>query len=132
MMKIQELNVYVVARYQGKILLLKRKSDWWEFPGGSVEWGEDPIKAAEREFKEETNLVIKNLKFAGVTSATYEKGEDEKHSVYIVYLGDTDSDKFIISGEHAEGRWLMTNEAKYLKFGLNAEPVLDMIEEENS
>ena len=127
-MKIQELNVYVVARYQGKILLMKRKSDWWEFPGGSVDWGEDPIKAAEREFKEETKLIVRDLSFVGVTSATYQSGEDEKHSVYIVYSGETDSDKFICSGEHAEGRWLMPQEAKYMKFGLNAEQVLDMLE----
>jgi 8-oxo-dGTP diphosphatase len=127
-MKVQELNVYVVAKHQGKILLTKRSEGWWEFPGGSVDWGEDPIKAAEREFKEETNLVVKNLKFVGVTSATYQKGEDEKHSVYIVYSGETDSDKFILSSEHAEGRWLMLSEAKYMKFGLNAESVLEMIE----
>jgi len=127
-MKVQELNVYVVAAHEGKILLAKRKEGWWEFPGGSVEWGEDPIKAAEREFREETNLIVRNLRFIGVTSATYQKGEVEKHSVYIVYKGETDSENFILSGEHVEGRWLMPNEAQYMKFGLNAEHVLDMLE----
>jgi ADP-ribose pyrophosphatase YjhB (NUDIX family) len=126
-MKVQELNVYVVASFNDKILLMRRHDGWWEFPGGSVDWGEDPIKAAEREFKEETQLIVSNLKFVGVTSATYKKEEDEKHSVYIVYSGETNSDKFIISGEHAEARWLMPQEAKYMKLGLNAEPVLDLI-----
>lgn len=126
-MRVQELNVYVVAKHQDKILLVKRKDGWWEFPGGSVEWGESPEKAAEREFKEETQLVVNNLVFLGVTSAVYKKGEDEKHSVYIVYSGDASSDKHILSGEHAEARWLMPTEAKYLKLGLNAEPVMDML-----
>lgn len=127
MMKVQELNVYVVAKHGDKILLMKRKDGWWEFPGGSIDWGESPEKAAEREFKEETQLLVTNLKSLGVTSATYQKGEDEKHSVYLVYEGNVSSDKFILSGEHAEARWLMPHEAKYLKLGLNAEPVMDMI-----
>ena len=126
-MKLQELNVYVVAKYQEKILLMRRKDSWWEFPGGSIEWGESPEVAAVREFKEETQLIVSDLKFVGVTSATYQKGEDEKHSVYIVYTGVANSDKFIISGEHTEARWLMPHEARFMKLGLNAEPVMDMI-----
>ena len=92
-----------------------------------MEWGEAPEKAAEREFREETQLAVKNLKLAGVTSAVYMKGDDEKHSVYIVYTGETDSDRFILSGEHVEARWLMPHEAKFMKFGLNAEPALEMV-----
>ncbi|MBN1169771.1 NUDIX hydrolase [Candidatus Micrarchaeota archaeon] len=127
-MKIQELNSYMVVFNRGRVLLLKR-GDFWEFPGGGVEWGEDPLKAAIRETKEETGLDTYNVKYVTVTSATYEKDGNQKHSVYIVYKGETDSETVNLSGEHREYRWLNMLEAKYLKFGLNAEGILDCISE---
>ena len=126
-MKIQELNVYLVAFYKDKLLLLKRKNDLWEFPGGSVDWGENPVAAAQRELKEETGLTASDVSFLGITSAVFKKDNDEKHAVYIVYKGNASSDRVIISGEHKEARWLTSSEAKYLKLGINAEPILDMI-----
>ncbi len=128
-MRVQELNAYLVANNNGRILFLKRPGGWWEFPGGKIEWGETPEQAAIRELKEETALVPAGvLKMLGMTSATYEKDGNEKHSIYIVYSCETTSDRQIISGEHMEARWLMPQEAKFLKLGLNAEPVLDMLD----
>jgi len=127
-MRVQELNVYVVAQNGGRMLFLRRPSGLWEFPGGSVEWGESPEDAARRELKEEANLTIGPLRLVGITSAVYKKGEDDKHSVYLVYSGETISDRHILSKEHAEARWLMPHEAKYLQLGLNAEPVLEMLD----
>ena len=126
--KIQELNVYIILKKDGKILVLKRVNEIWEFPGGKVEWGEDPEKTAERECKEESKIVPKQLKFAGITSATYKKGVDDKHSIYLVYFGKTNENDVILSEEHNEYRWLTPDELKYLKLGLNAEPVLEFIE----
>ncbi|MEM2909087.1 MAG: NUDIX domain-containing protein [Candidatus Bilamarchaeaceae archaeon] len=130
-MKLQELNVYLVLLNKERILVLKRKDGFWEFPGGGVDWGEDPEESALRETFEETSITVKKpLKLLGVTSATYQKGADEKHSIYLVYLGRTEQDNVSLSEEHIEYRWLTKRELAYISLGLNAEPVLDMIEKE--
>jgi A/G-specific adenine glycosylase len=53
--------------HQGRILIQKRKSKgvWanlWEFPGGRLEQGETPEMALVREYMEETELAVGNLK----------------------------------------------------------------------
>ncbi len=126
-MKVQELNSYLVLFNKDRLLIVKRDNDLWEFPGGGVEWGEDPQKAAIRETKEETGLDATNVRMLTVTSATYEKGEDEKHSVYVVYKGETDSEDVKLSGEHKEYRWLTLTEARFMKLALNAEGVLELL-----
>ena len=126
-MKIQELNSYLVLFNKERLLIVKRDNDLWEFPGGGVEWGEDPQKAAIRETKEETGLDAMNVRMITVTSATYDKGNDEKHSVYIVYRGETDSEEVKLSGEHKEYRWLNLTEARFMKLALNAEGVLELL-----
>lgn len=128
-MKVQELNVYVVLKNKDRILVLKRKDGFWEFPGGGVDWGEDPEDSAVREVKEETGIAIRRpLQFLGITSAVYEKEGNEKHSIYLVYSAETDNDQVIICGEHDEYRWLNKMEAGFLKYGLNAEPVMSMLD----
>jgi 8-oxo-dGTP diphosphatase len=122
------MNVYVVVKNGDRFLLLRRKDGFWEFPGGGVDWGEDPEQAGKRETKEETGIEITSpLEFLGVTSAVYEKDGNEKHSVYLVYLAETDKEEVSISGEHDEYRWLNKLEASFLKYGLNAEPINDLI-----
>jgi 8-oxo-dGTP diphosphatase len=127
MVKIQELNTYAVIFCEGRVLVLKRKNGFWEFPGGGVEWGEHPDEAVVREVKEETGIEIKNPTFLGITSATYEKDGDEKHSLYVVYKAETNTKAVNITDEHVEYRWLLPEELRFLKLGLNAEPVLNML-----
>ena len=69
MEKRQRLITIVVALItnpSGEVLLAKRHQpdnfqihDKWEFPGGGIEFGEDPEMALIREVKEETGLEIK-------------------------------------------------------------------------
>ena len=128
-MKVQELNVYVVVKNKDRMLVLRRKDGFWEFPGGGVDWGEDPENSAVREVKEETGLAIRRpLQFLGITSAVYEKDGNEKHSVYLVYCTESESDQVFIGEEHNEYRWLNRMEAGFLKYGFNAEPVMSMID----
>ncbi len=127
-MRIQEINIYVVLNYENKILLLKRKDGFWEFPGGGIEWGESPEDASKREAKEETGIVPEDpMKLIGITSATYTKEGHEKHSIYIVYSANCGTDKVTLSKEHEEYRWLTKLEAGFMKLGFNAEPVINML-----
>ena len=122
------MNVYVVVKNGDRFLLLRRKDGFWEFPGGGVDWGENPEQAGKRETKEETGIELTGpLQFLGVSSAVYEKDGNEKHSIYIIYLAETDKEEVSISGEHDEYRWLNKMEASFLKYGLNAEPIMDLI-----
>lgn len=127
-MRIQEINAYLVLFHNDRILLLKRPNGFWEFPGGGLDWGEDPESCALRETSEETGLRAEDLKLVTITSATYEKDGNDKHSVYIVYRGTVKSDDVRLTGEHTESRWLTVGEAKYMKMALNAEPVLELLQ----
>jgi 8-oxo-dGTP diphosphatase len=53
----------------------------WEFPGGKVDFGEDPRKGLEREIKEELGIVVKAHELLDYSSFVY---EGKKH---IVLLG---------------------------------------------
>ncbi len=122
-----ELNAYLVPFRAGRVLVLKRKNGFWEFPGGGVEFGEHPERAALRETEEETGLKARNPVLLGVTSATYQKDGREKHSVYVVYRGEVDSDEFKISSEHEEGRWITLGELEFIRLALNAKDVVDFL-----
>ena len=128
MERVQELNVYVVPVLREKVLVLRRHDGFWEFPGGSVDWGEGPEQSAAREAREEVGSAPKSLSFLGITSAVYEKEGKEKHSVYLVYWGEMVNDTVVLSKEHSEGRWMTLPELRFLKLGLNAEDIPAMLE----
>ena len=54
-------NKVVVTKYKEG----NKKAGYYEIPGGKIEEGETPEQTAIREMKEETGLIIKNLKNKG-------------------------------------------------------------------
>ncbi len=129
MVRTPELNVYLVLLSENKTLLLKRSNGIWEFPGGSVEWGEHPEVAAKRECKEECGIDAGVVELIGVTSATYEKDGKDKHSIYITYKSVVKDKAFKISGEHVDGKWAALSELKNMNLGLNAKPISNILEQ---
>ncbi len=101
-----------------KFLILKRSADakiypdYWDFPGGKLECGEDPKKGLKREVKEETGLEveIKNPEFV-----FSEKVKD--HFTYVVvFKADIAGKKEIqLSKEHSGFKWAIKEEAKEMK-----------------
>ncbi len=57
-----------VTNSKNEVLLVKThwRSDTWELPGGQVEEGEPPSKAVQREFFEETGIIIDPVGVTGV------------------------------------------------------------------
>jgi len=75
-----EVCVRGIIKKNGKILVCKRKDkDYYFFPGGHVEFGEQAEDALRRELKEELNLSIKNISFIGVSENIYQEESQENH-----------------------------------------------------
>ncbi len=79
--------VILLTKDQKSVLLQHRDSkpdiswpDYWAIPGGHMEESEDPLKAAIREFKEETGYVCFSLYYFTVRQEQY-----DEHTVYKVF-----------------------------------------------
>ncbi|ASS75962.1 8-oxo-dGTP diphosphatase MutT [Tumebacillus algifaecis] len=75
-----------VIEQDGKVLVAQRKPDRhmglkWEFPGGKLEWGEEPRAGLKREIAEELGIEISVADVLDVVSHTYE----DRHIVLIGY-----------------------------------------------
>ena len=76
----------------GRIVLIRRRDTGkWGFPGGMVDWGEDIPTTVERELVEETGLELKTLKrLVGVYSAP--DRDPRFHSICVVVEAAVDGD----------------------------------------
>lgn len=96
-------SVVIVVTDKNKILLIKRSKidGWmplhWSFPGGHIEIGEPPYKAAKRELKEETNLDGK-ISYAGLRKT--------KTGKMYIYLCDEFKNDVQLNYEHCDHKWI--------------------------
>lgn len=84
------MNMYagILVKSGDKVLLCKRCSkcslpNIWSIPSGHVEKGENAIDGARREFFEETNVKIKNIRLLGMFRSRTGQG------LVYVYLHET-------------------------------------------
>lgn len=94
MIRHTHLGVYGVLVVNGEVLLIKKArgphTGKWDFPGGSIEFGEEPYETLQREFWEETGIT--NLKGQIRDSISYtliypynELQLEELHHIGIIY-----------------------------------------------
>jgi bis(5'-nucleosidyl)-tetraphosphatase len=97
-----------------KVLLL-RAYNYWDFPKGNVEQGEDPLEAAIRELEEETAISKVNFLWGKEFRETvpYSSGKIARY-----YVAAVDSQKVALEPnvelgrpEHHEYRWVEKEEA---------------------
>ncbi|MEJ2744588.1 MAG: (deoxy)nucleoside triphosphate pyrophosphohydrolase [bacterium] len=81
-----------VIRRGDRILIAQRESDSrleplkWEFPGGKIEFTEEPRLCLEREIKEEIDFEIEVNDIFEVVSHNYHKNGETYHVLLLCYL----------------------------------------------
>jgi len=111
----------VVVRYIGKEprFLLLRAYDYWDFPKGLLDPGEEPLAAAVREVEEETGLTGLDFRWGHDFKETEPYGSKNKIARYYVAESKAGKAHLPVSAElgkpeHDEFRWMGYDEAKEL------------------
>ena len=112
-------GVVAVRRAADKWLyLLLRAYNYWDFPKGQVEPGEDPLTAAIREVEEETTLTILDFRWGHTFIATEPYGKNKIARYYVAEskVGEVSMPVSAELGypEHDEYRWLDYGSARSL------------------
>jgi bis(5'-nucleosidyl)-tetraphosphatase len=133
-------GVIVVRRQaNGPCYLLLRAYNYWDFPKGLVEPGEDPLKSAIREVEEETTLTALTFYWGQDYRETPPYGRGKVARYYLAASKDQ-SVALPISPElgrpeHHEFRWLEYKQARKL-LAPRVQPILDwahtLVSEKNS
>ena len=107
--------VAAVILKDGKYLATQRGygewKDWWEFPGGKIEQGEEPKDALKREIREELNIEIE----VNELLTTVEYDYPEFHLTMHCYFCSIISGQLLLL-EHKDARWLSFDELKSVKW----------------
>jgi len=109
----------IVRRFDDQYrYLLLRVRDYWDFPKGMVEPGEDPLAAAIRETEEETTLTDLDFRWGHAFTETEPYGKNKIARYYVAEskTGEVDLPVSAELGhpEHDEFRWLSYDEARPL------------------
>ena len=128
-----QIILKAVIKKDNKFLAVLRSPDakffpeYWDFPGGKLDPGEEPDEGVKREVMEETTLEIKPLEVVGTYVMDLEyKGEMIPHK-FLVYSADVLSGDVKIGPEHTDFKWLSKEELLKLK----VEPFIEMYFEEH-
>lgn len=108
------IGVFIIK--DNKVLFGKRKNSHgegaWCFPGGHLEFNESWEECAKRETLEETDLIIKNIRFGAVTNDIFKK--ENKHYITIFIIADYASGelKIMEPDKWETWEWFEWDEAK--------------------
>lgn len=108
-----------LIKKDGKFLVTRRAlvndymPEFWDVPGGTIEFGEETIDALKREIKEETNLEVTPGKI--LLAYGYQSG-DNRHQFQLVFACDYLSGEVKLNPEeHDEFKWVSLEEMVNLK-----------------
>ena len=132
---IHELYDFTISAYivhKDKVLLVNHpRYAMWLPIGGHIELDEDPEQAFYREVAEESGLEVELLSTAPTISTPDDKfipvpqylnvhtaNNPHKH-ITLVYFARATNNRFVMSAEHTDGRWLSLTELDDPKYGLS-------------
>lgn len=106
-----ELLARGIAIRDGQILLCKnKKSDYWYFPGGHIEPGEQAAEALEREFLEETGKGVKAERLIFVHEHFFKQDNKPRHEYSFVFEVQAPL-KIKAKERHLEFQWMKWSDA---------------------
>ena len=117
-MQYVKVAAHGLIKKDDKYLVTKRPPNddympnFWDTPGGTIDFGEKVFDALTREIREETNLTVKigNIIFCH----SHLSGE-ERHQFTLVYECEyIDGDIKLYPEEHSEFKWVTLEEMKSL------------------
>jgi ADP-ribose pyrophosphatase YjhB (NUDIX family) len=96
----------------GRVLLVRRSRepflDWWDVPGGYLDYDEHPEEAARRELREETGYEIRITRLLGVYVSRY--GPSDQHTLDLIYLAEVAGGEERPGDDAAAIGWFAPNE----------------------
>lgn len=102
-------GVGVLVERDGKLLLVRRErapyKGYWDIPGGFVEAGEDPPKAAARETREETGISVKIDGIVGAYRGLYKESGGDEHTFNVYFAAHAVGGREKAGDDAAELRW---------------------------
>lgn len=102
----------VVQHDDGEILFMRRSEKCvnprkWDYPGGGIDKGEDPIEGVRREALEEAGVVLTKV----IPVQVFSEFNGDDFVVMIGYSALTKQKKITLSWEHDKYMWLPKKEA---------------------
>ena len=107
--------VAAIIRKADKIFATQRGygdfKDWWEFPGGKMEVGENPEEALRREIREELSTEISVDEYICTVEYDYPKFHLKMHCYFCSLVTEA-----VHLNEHEAARWLENDELDSVKW----------------
>jgi len=87
-----EVEIRGIIFKNDKVLVLQEKGkDYYHFPGGHVEFGEQLVETLMRELEEELTLKIKNYKLIGIVDNLYNASDGKHDEVNFVFYVEVEN-----------------------------------------
>lgn len=105
----------------GRVLLVRTHKwrDSWGVPGGKIDYGESMCAALRREFREETGLEVRDIRWAPVQEAVESDAfHRPAHFLLLNFVARTDREDVVLNDEAQEYAWVEVDDA--LRMDLNA------------